>query len=156
MVLPYGNLALAKIHHAATAWVDVVETMHQGLAVAALVEVFRNLAIRIVDRFPRGCLAKNLLGDEDPRRRAVAYAPRVKAGGNVEIWRLRGRSDKREAIGTIIILVDPPPGGIANLQISPRPSFELAEMLGHIALQSLCRILRPGRPTATRRRRVPF
>jgi hypothetical protein len=82
VVLPYGNLALAKIHHAATAWVDVVETMHQRLALAALVEVFLNLAIRIIDRFPRGCIAKNLLSDEDPRRRAVAYAPRVKAGGN--------------------------------------------------------------------------
>src|SRR5262245_17218752 len=133
IVLPYGNFALTKIHHPATAWIDVVETMHDRLAVAALVEFLRNPAVRIVDRCPGERGAESLLSNEEPRRRAVADTPRVESRGDVEIWRVRGSTDKREAVGTVVVLIDPPPGRIANPQVPSRPRVELAEMLGHIA-----------------------
>src|SRR5262245_45250520 len=134
IVLPYGNFALAKIHHPATAGIDVVETMHDRLAFTARVEFLRHLAVRIVDRSASGRGGEDLLSDEDPRRRAVADAPCVEPRGNVEIWRLRGSTDKREAVGTVVVLIDPPPGRIANAQVPARPHVEIAEMLGHIAL----------------------
>src|SRR5262245_49711857 len=136
VVLPYGNFALAKIHHPATSRADVVERMHQRLAIAALVEFLGNLAVWIVNRGPCGLLAENLFSNENPRRRAVAYAPRIESGRNVDIWRPGGRTDKRQAIGTIVVLIDPPPGRIADPQVPSRPRVELAEMLGHIALQA--------------------
>jgi hypothetical protein len=82
VVLPYRNLALTEIHHGTATGADVVETMHDRLALAALVEFLRNFAIRIVDRCPCKLFAEDLLSNEDPRSRAVAYAPRVESGGN--------------------------------------------------------------------------
>src|SRR5574338_640574 len=101
-VFPYGNFALAKLYHSATAWADVVETVHYRLAVATLVKCFRTLALWIVNRCPRRwCFAEDLLSNENPRRRAIADAPRVEPSGNVEIWCLGRGSDKWQAIWTV-------------------------------------------------------
>ena len=35
---PYRDFASAKIHHATATWLDLVEAMHQRLAIATLVE----------------------------------------------------------------------------------------------------------------------
>jgi hypothetical protein len=49
---PYRDLASAKIHHATATWLDLVEAMHERLAVATLVEFSRNFTNGIVDRCP--------------------------------------------------------------------------------------------------------
>ena len=51
---PHSDPASAEIHYCAATWLDVVETVHQGSAVAALVEFSWDLAHGVVDRAQSG------------------------------------------------------------------------------------------------------
>ena len=123
---PHSDPASAEIHYCAATWLDVVEAVHQGSAVAALVEFSWDLAHGVVDRRPIGRAAEDLLSDQDAGRGAIAYAPGVEPSGDVEARRFRQCAGKWNAVSGIVVLVDPPPGGVAD------PRRSVAVRAGHI------------------------
>src|SRR5262249_34938165 len=94
----------------------------------------RDLAHGVVDWRPIGQPTEDLLSDQDSGRGAVAYAPCVEPCGDVETRRLRQCAGKWNAVGGIVVLVDPPPGNVADFEISLGPGFEIAEMRGHVSV----------------------
>jgi hypothetical protein len=66
---PHSDPASAEIHYCAATWLDVVETVHQGSAVAALVEFSRDLAHGVVRPTPNQ--ATRLGFETFPRSRSL-------------------------------------------------------------------------------------
>ena len=94
-----------------------------GLRFAPLVEILRRRARRRVQRCPRVRPAADLVGDQHSGCRAVADAPGVETSRNVEPRRvIGGRADERNAIGGVIILVDPAPCRLADRKIACVPN----------------------------------
>ena len=77
-------------------------------------------------------LPENLFRNQYSGGSAVADTPRVEPSGDVEARRVRECAGKWNAVSGIVILVDLPPGDVANLEISPGPGFEVTEMLGDV------------------------
>ena len=99
------------------------------LAVAALIEFSWDFSHGVVDTRPMGRSAEDLLSDQNSGRGAIAYAPGVEPSGDVEARRFRQCAGKWNAVSGIVVLVDPPPGDVADLEISPGPRFEIPEIL---------------------------